>query len=74
MVPTDVSVGATNVSDGALMNPKIRKRKHYLGICEEDLNNHISSGSYIPAMSDGIPVEARYVETYLSYWDPKASY
>lgn len=69
-----VSASATIGSDGALMDHKISKGKHYLGICEEDLNSHMSSGSYIPAMSDGVPVEARYVETYLNYWDPEASY
>jgi len=34
----------------------------------------VKSGSYIPAMSDGVGVEAEFVETFLNYLDPEVPY
>ncbi len=70
IVNTEAIVG----SDGKLLDHKLVKGNQRLGPCEEDLNRHVSTGSYIPALMDGIPVQAKLVETYLNYLDPKATY
>jgi len=69
-VSTEAIVG----SDGKLLDYKLDKGEQRLGPCEEDLNKHVSSGSYIPAMMDDIPVQAKFVESHLNYLDPKATY
>ena len=70
IVTTEALVG----SDGRLQEYKLIKGNHVLGACEEDLENHIKTGSYIPAMKDGAPVQARFVETYLNYLDRNLTY
>lgn len=69
-----VSSHATIGPDGSYLHHKLYKGKQELGPCEEDINEHVRSGSYIPATKDGAPVQARFVETFLNYLDPKVSY
>lgn len=61
-------------SDGGYQEHKLLKGKQEIGPCEESINEHIKSGSYIPAMNAGVPVQAEFVETFLNYLDPKVSY
>lgn len=69
-----VGTRATIGPDGSLQDHKLLKGNQVLGPCEEDINKHITSGSYIPAMKNGVPVRAVFVETFLNYLDPKVSY
>lgn len=70
LVGTRATIGA----DGSYLNHKLTKGKQSLGPCEADINQHVISGSYIPAMKDGVPVEAEFVETFLNYLDPDVPY
>ena len=69
-----VSTRATVGPDGSYQEHKLFKGGQEIGPCEKDINEHIRSGSYIPAMNDGVPIQAKYVETFLNYLDPKVSY
>lgn len=70
----NVGTRATIAPDGSVQDHKLYKGKQEIGPCEEDIRKHVRSGSYIPAMSDGVPVQANYVETFLNYLDPRVSY
>jgi hypothetical protein len=70
LVGTRATIGA----DGSYLGHKLTKGKHELGPCEADINEHVVSGSYIPAMKDGVPVEAELVESFLNYLDPDVPY
>jgi len=71
LVRTRASIG----SDGSYQSHKLSKGADMeLGPCEADFHEHVKTGSYIPAIADGVPVQARYVETFLNYLDPKVSY
>ncbi|MFQ5548515.1 MAG: hypothetical protein ACE5FV_09495 [Woeseia sp.] len=69
-----VNTRATIGPDGSYQDHKLIKGDMVLGPCEEDINKHIKTGSYIPAMNDGVAVESRFVETFLNFLDPKVSY
>lgn len=69
-----VSSRTTVGADGSYKDHMLLKGEQELGPCEDDINEHIRSGSYIPATKNGVPVEAKFVETFLNYLDPKVSY
>ena len=60
--------------DGSYLSHKLTKGEHDIGPCEADINEHVKSGSYIPAMNDGVGVESEFVETFLNYLDPEITY
>ena len=69
-----VGTRATIRADGSYQDHKLFKGKQEIGPCEENINEHIKTGSYIPAINDGVPVQAQLVETFLNYLDPEVSY
>ncbi len=69
-----VGTRASIAPDGSYLTHQLTKGEHDIGPCEADINEHVKLGSYIPAMSDGVGVEAELVETFLNYLDPEVPY